>query len=275
MVCLTFDLEERFHSHLTPSNSPREWNLHNSITRIIDWLEEHNKKATFFIVGELAEHYPHLIQRIFQAGCEIASHSYQHIRFDETRVEFCKEDISKSKKVLEDIIGSPVYGFRSPSWSVKIADNWFWDYLISLGFCYDSSLFPFRTHMYGSFKNQPKPFWIRSEILEIPPSVHLIGPIRIPYGGGFYFRFYPTFLTKYFIDYNINAGRIPILYFHPWDFESAPDFLERSYLNRFIGNYNVKKAWKKFDVLLDGLKTITAHKYLIRILNKSSSREDE
>ena len=256
MLCLTFDIEERFHSNLTPEDTPREWSLHDRIARLIDWLEERQQKATFFVVGDLAEHYPELIRRMARAGCEIASHSYQHTRLDETRKELCKEDIRISKNILENITGVPVYGFRAPSWSAKRSDDWLWEHLAALGFQYDSSLFPIRTHMYGSFKNPHQPFRICPELVEIPPSVHLIGPLRIPYGGGFYFRLYPLFLTKYFIDHAQRQGHVPVLYFHPWDFEFASHTLERDYANRFIGNYNIRRAWGKFTALLDHSATM-------------------
>ncbi len=262
MLCLTFDIEERFHSHLTPEDTPREWSLHDRIARLIDWLEERQQKATFFVVGELAEQYPGLIRRMFRAGCDIASHSYQHIRLDDSRKEMCKEDISISKKILENITGIPVYGFRAPSWSAKMSDEWLWEHLLTLDFRYDSSLFPIRTHMYGSFENPPQPFRIYPELVEIPPSVHVIGPMRIPYGGGFYFRLYPLFLTKYFIEHEQQRGNVPLLYFHPWDFEFAPHTLERNYVNRFIGNYNIQHAWGKFTALLDNSAAIPVYDYV-------------
>ena len=262
MLCLTFDIEERFHSHLTPDDTPREWSLHDRIARIIDWVEERQQKATFFVVAELAEQYPDLIRSMIRAGCEIASHSYQHILLDERRKEACKEDIRISKLILEEISGRPVYGFRAPTWSAKRSDKWLWEHLCSLGFQYDSSLFPIKTHNYGSFDNPAQPYRIHPELGEIPPSVHVIGPIRIPYGGGFYFRLYPLLLTKYFMKHAQQTGNVPLLYFHPWDFEFASQTFESDCLNRFIGNYNIKHTWRKFTALLDGSTTISIYDYI-------------
>jgi polysaccharide deacetylase family protein (PEP-CTERM system associated) len=265
MTCLTFDIEERFHSHLTPANTPRQWHLRDRIAQLIDWLDEHQKKATFFVVGELAEQYPDLIRRMTQINCEVASHSYSHLRMDREIAEMCKEDISRSKKVLEDIIGDSIYGYRSPSWSARLADDWLWDHLTALGIRYDASLFPFKTHMYGSFRNPPAPFWIRDGLFEIPPSVYMIGPLRIPYGGGFYFRCYPFSLTRKLIQSDVSAGKIPILYFHPWEFEPADECYEISLLNKFIGNYNVERTWKNFTSLLENLETVTMVEKFVKL----------
>ena len=141
-LCLTFDVEERFHSHLSAVGLPREWKLRGRIARMIDWLEEHRKRATCFVVGELAEEYPDLVVRMVDAGCEVASHSHRHLHMAADNREECKEDIHRSKQVLEDLTGEPVYGFRAPSWSARLSDGWLWDQLIELGFRYDSSLFP-------------------------------------------------------------------------------------------------------------------------------------
>ena len=183
-ICLTFDVEERFHSHLSSPNLLREWRHRKRIALIIDWLVEHRKTATCFVVGELAQEYPDLIRRMCDAGCEIASHSHRHLWMDSANAAECREDISRSKQVLEDITGQPVYGFRAPSWSASASDKWLWDHLVESGFRYDSSLFPIGTHMYGSWSNPIGPSWLNESLLEIPPAVHRIGFLRIPYGGG-------------------------------------------------------------------------------------------
>ena len=254
-LCLTFDVEERFHSHLSAVGLPREWKLRGRIARMIDWLEEHRKRATCFVVGELAEEYPDLVVRMVDAGCEVASHSHRHLHMAADNREECKEDIHRSKQVLEDLTGEPVYGFRAPSWSARLSDGWLWDQLIELGFRYDSSLFPVATHMYGSWRNPPDPFWLRQGLLEIPPSVCRLGAVRIPYGGGFYFRAYPLGLTRRLLRRDLQRGRVPILYFHPWDFEPARQRTEDSWSNRFIANYHVKTAWEEFTTLVGGFPT--------------------
>ena len=255
MLRLSFDVEERFHSHLTDGTAEREWKTGDRIARIIDLLQAHRRSGTFFIVGELAERYPALIRRIAGAGFEIGSHSYSHLRLDTGDRAVSLLDITRSKRVLEDVAGVPVVGFRAPTWTAARADDWLWDRLIELGFRYDSSLFPFRTHMYGSNDNPVRPFWLRPELLEIPPSVWTLGPLRVPYGGGFYFRLYPAWLTRTLIDGDLRRGRSPVIYLHPWEFDPVETPIETGILNRFIGNVGVRKSWERLDRVLAHYET--------------------
>ena len=255
MICLTFDVEERFHSHLTPEDAPRRWDAGERIARLLDVLAERGHCATFFVVGELAERYPELIRRMAECGFEVGSHSHTHLRMDGGDRELCKRDIARSKAVLEDLTGQPVSGFRAPSWSAQRTDEWLWEHLIDLGFRYDSSLFPFKTHLYGSLRNPVAPFRLPSGLLEIPPSVSKFGPLRLPYGGGFYFRLYPRWLTRSLIDRDARSNKTPIIYFHPWEFDPESIEMERGLLNRFIANYNSRNTWSEFIDLLEHYRT--------------------
>ncbi len=251
MICLSFDIEERFHSHLSASGTSRDWLLRDRISKIIDYLIEHKKSATFFVVGELAEQYPDLVRRMSDSGFEVGAHGYQHRHLGRVSVQEGRNEISQSKSILEDITGRQVVGFRAPSWSAQRSDDWYWECLLELGFRYDSSLFPYQTNLYGSNSNLISPFQIRPGLLEIPPSVFKYGLIRIPFGGGFFFRFYPLMATEWFLNHNTQRGELSVLYFHPWEFE--PDYMppENGVLNRMVGNINIKKNWDKFTVLID------------------------
>ncbi len=258
MICLTFDVEERFHSHLTGVDSRREWQAGDRIGRLVDLLEEQGRAATFFIVGELAERYPRLIRRIGDAGFEIASHSHSHLKMDPANRRACCEDVTRSKHVLEDLSGQPVTGYRSPTWTARLTDDWLWDHLASLGFRYDSSLFPFRTHLYGSFANPVLPSRLRPELLEIPPSVAAFGPIRIPYGGGFYLRLYPMWATRWLLGRDLDRARTPIVYVHPWELDGQDDeAIEEGLLHRFIGNYGASETWERLAELVRRYETRT------------------
>jgi len=255
MICLTFDVEERFHSHLTPDDAPRRWDAGARIERILDLLDAGGHRATFFVVGELAEHYPHLIRRMADRGFEVASHSHTHPWMDARARARCTTDISRSKSVIEDLTGRPVVGFRAPSWSARRSDGWLWDHLVQLGLRYDSSLFPFRTHRYGSMSNPLTPFRLAPGLVEIPPSAAGLGPLRLPYGGGFYFRIYPAGLTRHLIDRDLARRKTPVVYFHPWEFDRDPTTMEAGLLNRFIANYNAAGAWDRFADLLKRYRT--------------------
>ena len=97
-VCLTFDIEERFHSHLSAEHTPRVWSACDRISKLIDWLEASGRTATCFIVGELAERHPGLVKKMHTIGCEIASHTHTHMRICAARRADCKRDIERSKK---------------------------------------------------------------------------------------------------------------------------------------------------------------------------------
>ena len=262
MICLTFDVEERFHSHLTAADAARQWSAGDRIAMILDHLEAHDHRATFFVVSELAEHYPKLIRRMADSGFEVASHSHTHLRVDGEDREGCKRDIAHSKSVLEQITGRPVVGFRAPSWSARRSDEWLWEHLAGLGFRYDSSLFPFKTHAYGSLRNPVSPYALRSDLMEIPPSVSRFGPLRLPYGGGFYFRLYPAWLTRRLIDRDLRIRKVPIAYFHPWEFDPLKRQIETSPLTRFIANYNSRDTWMMFTDLLARYRTTSMERLL-------------
>ncbi|MBI3922711.1 MAG: polysaccharide deacetylase family protein [Armatimonadetes bacterium] len=268
MLCLTFDIEERFHAHLTSAGVQPRWELHDRVASCIDWLASMNRRATFFIVGEFAERHPHLVRRAVEAGCEVGSHTYSHLKIDSHNAKQCLADIKRSKELLEEITGLPVSGFRAPTWTARLEDRWLWDYLVELGFLYDSSLFPFPTPLYGSLRNPTHSAWIFPRLLEIPPAVFRWGSFRIPYAGGFYFRLYPLALTRLLLSRELKAGKSPVLYFHPWDFERSPVTMERGLLNKFIGNHNVSNSWGRFVSLLrsqpssrciDYYRSVTVH----------------
>ena len=257
MICLTFDVEERFHSHLAAGGTPREWRMERCISEIIDRLLEHRRAATFFVVGELAERYPHLVRRMADEGFEVATHSQTHPRFDLNEPEENIREVARSRRVLEDITGEPVVGFRAPSWSVRVGDGWLWEHLVESGFEYDSSLFPFRTHLYGSFQNPTRPFRVHPQLWEVPPSVAEVAGARIPYGGGFYFRLLPWWMTSALGSRDERRGRVPVTYLHPWELEPGEAATETGLLDRFIGNFGIRRTWPRLEALLRAHETTT------------------
>ena len=111
--------------------------------------------------------------------------------------------------------------------------------------------------MYGSWRNPVRPFRLSSGLVEIPAPVHVLGPVRIPYGGGFYFRLYPWWLTRTLMKRDLASEKTPVVYLHPWEFELPKQVSERG-LNRFIANYNIRRTWSRLCDVLDRHETITA-----------------
>ena len=256
---MTFDVEEWFHSNL-PSidgkfkNIRFESRLEKPVYRILDLLERTRNSATFFVLGMIAEEQKRLLRDIHSAGHEIASHGFSHqLIYHMTPKEF-KFDIEKSVKTIEDIISEKVIGFRSPSWSVPKGVSWYWEALLDSGFLYDSSMFPFKTFMYGSNNYLRGPHWIEIQnrkILEWPPSVLEIFGKRIPFSGGFYFRLIPEMLIRRMIDrFTAEMKTSVVLYLHPWEMDFDQPRIDMSLRDRLIHRTNVKRSENKLERIL-------------------------
>jgi polysaccharide deacetylase family protein (PEP-CTERM system associated) len=193
--------------------------------KVIDILDRYACKATFFVLGKVAEQKPEVVRMIVGAGHEVASHGYGHIPvFKQTREEF-RADLQKSREVIEPYLSQPMTAYRAPDFSILLRNRWALDVLLEEGFTVDSSLFPMWTGRYGIPNIPVEPHYIETlngnKILEIPVSVLKIGFVRIPIGGGGYFRLFPQQFIIYSVA-SINANVSPvILYFHPYEF--TPD----------------------------------------------------
>ncbi len=223
-VCITVDVEEWFQAeNLRDSHPPRSWDsresrVEASTHRILSVLEERSVPATFFILGWVADRIPALVRTIAGAGHEIASHGQNHIRccsLEETRL---REDISASKKTLEDICGAPVIGYRAPCFSVS---DRLLDLLFEEGYRYDSSLNPFLAHdRYGRLGTPGRlrePFTHRSGIVEFPmPTCRFMG-LELPVSGGGYFRLYPYWFFGRMVLKCLRETGLYVFYMHPWE----------------------------------------------------------
>lgn len=217
--------------------------------KVLDLFAEYNIKATFFVLGWIAERYPDLVKKIYSAGHEIASHGYKHsLIYNLSRCEF-RDDIRCSKQILEDITGRAVVGFRAASYSIVKDTMWALDILIEEGFLYDSSIFPVHHDKYG-FPGFHRFSTIierdSGKLLEIPPStLRLLGK-NIPIGGGGYLRLLPTSLVKWGIRFiNVKEEQPAVLYFHPWEIDNEQPRLKGSRLSVFRHYTNIDKTVSK------------------------------
>jgi polysaccharide deacetylase family protein (PEP-CTERM system associated) len=259
---LSFDIEEHFQvSGLASAIKRSDWDSHSSRVEkstdtILAILDKHQVKATFFILGWIAERHPEMVNKIVAAGHEIASHGYEHkLIYDMTPDEFAA-DVKQSLKIIEDIAGVKVRGFRAPSFSLSSNDIEKFQILADFGLTYDSSLFPMKHFRYGDATSVPlAPFDIKNNgktiIKEYPMTVVDFLGRRIPAGGGGYFRLYPDFLTKRNFK-KVNAeGRPVVVYLHPWEFDPGqPRVKGAGFGNTFRHYYNLKKTAYKLDKLL-------------------------
>ena len=224
---LTVDVEDWFHVSLFRHKIRRdEWDQMKSTVventcRVLNLFAQKNVRATFFVLGWVAERFPEIVAAIKELGHEVASHGYGHqIVYELTREEFLR-DVGKSLKILEGITGEPVRAYRAPSYSITKGSLWAWETLAQLGIQYDSSVFPVKHDLYGIPDAPRFPFEIRlasgPALVEFPLSTVVLMGKNVPMAGGGYLRLYPHWFIRNSVR-RINAeGKPAILYFHPWE----------------------------------------------------------
>lgn len=233
---------------------------------ILDVLAESQVNATFFCLGWVAERTPRLIARIVDAGHEIACHGMDHQRvFRFTSEEFFA-DVVKAKALLEDAGGSPVIGYRAPSFSMS-GDTWtHYEKLTEAGFEYSSSIVPAKTDHYGAAGLPRVPFYpLRSSnLIEVPMTVAAFGGKTVPASGGGYFRLLPQFASGWLSNRaRKQTGVGTIFYMHPWEMDPEQPYIsEAPFLSRFrhytgqgtmrskIANLLSKRKYMRMDLFL-------------------------
>jgi len=224
---MTVDVEDYFHVRAFANVIDRaNWDslpcrVEANTSRMLDLFAEKGAKATFFVLGWVAERYPEIVRRIRAEGHEIASHGYAHRNIDtQTPAEF-REDIRRAKGLLEDIAGGPVSGYRAPTFSIGPKTWWAYDLLAEEGFVYSSSVYPVAHDLYGVPDAPRTPFTpSRSPILEIPMTTVRYGGRNFPASGGGYFRLLPYGLSRgAYARVNRKEGVPCIFYCHPWEID--------------------------------------------------------
>ncbi len=265
----TVDFEDWYHGNFLSDEDNILKNPEDRIIQsteiLLSLLKDSMSTATFFVLGEIAEKYPELIKEIQNCGHEIASHGYQHkFAYKRTKESFY-EDLRKSKDIIENIIQTPVLGFRAPYWSIDINLKWMWETIIENGFIYDSSVYPFKTHIYGN--NTAKRFQhdviIDNLVLhEIPATVLEIIGRRVPFFGGFYFRALPYYVLNQGLKRINNTAKKPgIFYIHPWELDPEKPISSTGFFNNFILRYNIKNTKIKLQKLLSNSEYVSIREY--------------
>lgn len=190
-------------------------------SRLIDLFEQAGVKATFFVLGWVAERFPSLIRRLADRGHEVASHGYHHqLAYMLTPQQF-REDVRSAKMALEDAIGAPVRGFRAPSYSIVESSLWALDVLIEEGYAYDTSIFPIHHDRYGIPNARRHAHVLQrapGAIVEMPASTVRLAGVNLPIAGGGYFRLLPYAWTRWGIRRVNRLERQPVVFYvHPWE----------------------------------------------------------
>jgi polysaccharide deacetylase family protein (PEP-CTERM system associated) len=189
--------------------------------RVLALLAEARVKATFFVLAWNAERHPALPRMIAAAGHEVATHGYAHRLVYEVGPDAFRADVERSKKLLEDLTGREVMGYRAPSFSITARSLWALDILLDLGFRYDSSIFPVRDPLYGIPNAHRFPFPITRgglALTEFPVSTIRAGSRTLPLGGA-YLRLLPYAYTRFGLRRLESEGQPALLYMHPWELD--------------------------------------------------------
>lgn len=255
---LTIDVEDYFQvSAFAPYIARDQWDarscrVERNVERILHMLDEHDTKATFFTLGWIAERYPHLVRRIVAGGHEMASHGYGHQRVSDLCEADFFTDIDSAKKLLEDISGQEIKGYRAPSFSIGEGNLWAFDCLERAGYRYSSSIYPIRHDHYGMPDAPRFAHQVRGGLLEVPVTTARLFNRNWPASGGGYFRLMPYLLSRRLLRHVNQVDRQPaIFYFHPWEIDAAqPRIAGISVKTRFRHYLNLHRTEGRLRRLL-------------------------
>jgi polysaccharide deacetylase family protein (PEP-CTERM system associated) len=257
---MSIDVEEYFHASALEAVAPRSrWEslpsrVEPTTHALLDLFASHEVRATFFVLGWVAERCPALVKRIVDDGHELASHGYWHQIVYTLPPEEFREDVRRSKAVLEQLTGHLIAGYRAPSFSITRKSLWALDVLVEEGYTYDASIFPVRHDRYGIPEAPRHAYRIagtQDRLLEVPPStIELLGQ-NLPVAGGGYFRLLPYAWTRAGMKrLNRGEGRPAIFYLHPWEIDEEQPRLPVGLPTRLRHYGNLSKTMGRLERLL-------------------------
>lgn len=260
---MTVDVEDyfqvsAFEQHVAASDWPKmSCRIPRNIDKILGLFARHDVRATFFTLGWVAEHHPSVVRRIAEAGHEIASHGYRHVRAtQQSRSEF-ESDVDRTKKLLEDVTGCEILGYRAASYSIGASNIWALDVLRETGHRYSSSIYPVQHDLYGMPEAPRFAFRTRQNgLLEIPITTISLRHRNYPCGGGGFFRLYPYIFSRWAIRRVNQRDKQPaVFYFHPWEIDPAqPRVSGLPLKTRFRHYLNLARFEQRLDRLLTDFK---------------------
>lgn len=237
----TVDVEEYFQVSALEPYAPRvRWDqfprrLEVGLRRLLDLLSEHDARATFFVLGWVAERSPELVREIIERGHEVASHGSDHKRVTTLTPDQFRDSVRSSKHLLEDVTGKEVFGYRAPSFSIIRGGEWALDILLEEKYRYDSSLFPVQRQGYGFVGGGRDPYELQlasGTLHEIPPATLNLGSAVLPAAGGAYFRHLPYALVHSALVSAEQRGEPGTFYIHPWELDPGQPRLSVPILTR-------------------------------------------
>jgi len=267
---LTIDLEEWHHPEYVRSKifQVEQERISESSKITLQLLKECKVSATFFVVGEIAEKHPELIENISEDGHEIAFHGYHHEPLWRLNAKIFHSEIEKFNSVIHEKCG----GFRAPSFSLNNKTKWALTVLEDAGFLYDSSIFPSRTPLYGVSGAPIRPYKPSSEdiakedldakLWEFPLLVYPLIGLKIPTAGGFFLRFFPTYILKRTIRKINKRGFPAVLYVHNWELDPQTPKIKLGPYASFVTYHNVQETEKKLKHIIGNFTFSTVRDYI-------------
>jgi len=254
---LSSDVEDWFCAYnLSNAIKKEDWHhcesrILKNIEKILNLLQDHNTKATFFILGWIGEKFPEIIYSIESQGHEIATHGYSHSLLTHLNPSQFDEDLEKSIKIIKRYSTQEVIGFRAPSFSITENTLWALEILKKHGIKYDSSVFPIGFHPdYGIEGSALAPYQILGSLMEFPMSCFEFIGKRFPCSGGGYFRIFPYAYTKFGIGQCNKKGRPAVFYLHPWEIDPGQPRIEVPFLKKMRHYINLDKTEDRLKRLL-------------------------
>jgi polysaccharide deacetylase family protein (PEP-CTERM system associated) len=224
---------------------------------LLELLSRYQTRATFFVLGWVAERHPGLIKQIVECGHEIASHGYGHELVTAQTSELFRTDVRKAKRILEDLTGLPVRGYRAPGFTITPETLWALPILSEEGYVYDSSIVPIKHDHCGIPEANPRhhlrqtssgPLW------EIPPSTVKLGALRLPIAGGSYFRLLPFPLLRRMLKHIDSQGHPLVMYFHPWELDPEQPHMEGTFFSHFFHYRNLDQMEYRISSLMSAFR---------------------
>jgi len=256
---LTIDVEDWFNILDIPSApGVNDWSrceirFEKPLRRMLELFAAREQKVTFFWLGWFAEHYPELVKACHDGGHEIACHGYAHLLSTRlTGAAMFRDDLTHGKKILEDIIGEPVNGFRSPGFCTLNDTPWFFEEIRAAGYLYDSSIFPAARGHGGAAGAPLTPYRIATksgDLLEMPQSMVELGGKRFSVFGGGYLRLAPAWMIRWGINHLARHNRPLVVYLHPREIDPEHPRLPMPWKRRFKSYVNLKSTWPKLEML--------------------------
>jgi polysaccharide deacetylase family protein (PEP-CTERM system associated) len=251
-----------------------ECRVERNVDVLLETLDKHQVKATFFTLGWIAERYPAMVGRIVAGGHELASHGYGHHMVGELGPQLFREDVVKAKAILESLAGCEVIGYRAPSFSVGRDTLWALDILAETGHSYSSSIYPIKHDLYG-MPDAPRFAHQRSGLLEIPATSIRLGDRNYPASGGGYFRLLPYPVSRWSVQRVNRADRqAAVFYCHPWEIDPGqPRMNQASSKSRFRHYVNQTRMLGKIDRLLGDFRWGTVAQVILPKSDLQTSKQ--